>query len=92
MVPSIIGKNHKTTSVTFEALIMDQDVDMYGYLPSKAAALFGIIFFSAMAVICTLQMIFGPYKHWWMTTVVLLAVGEAIGWGGRYWAHLDVSF
>ncbi|GFG24137.1 uncharacterized protein C17G6.02c [Aspergillus udagawae] len=68
---------------------MDQNVDMYGYLPSKPAALFGIVFFGTSMVVCILQMAFGPYKHYWMTTLAVVAVGEAIGWGGRLWAHID---
>ncbi|KAJ5176367.1 uncharacterized protein N7482_002244 [Penicillium canariense] len=66
---------------------MDQNVDMYGYLPSERASLFGIIFFSTSMIICILQLAFGPYKHYWMITLVLVALGEAIGWGGRLWAH-----
>jgi hypothetical protein len=69
---------------------MDQNVDMYGYSPSKPAALFGIVFFGTSMVVCILQMAFGPYKHYWMTTLAVVAVGEAIGWGGRLWAHIDV--
>ncbi|KAF4230407.1 hypothetical protein CNMCM6457_005983 [Aspergillus fumigatiaffinis] len=68
---------------------MDQNVDMYGYLPSEPAALFGIVFFGTSMVVCILQMAFGPYKHYWMITLALVAVGEAIGWGGRLWAHID---
>ncbi|KAJ5815504.1 hypothetical protein N7474_007281 [Penicillium riverlandense] len=34
-------------------------------------------------------MAFGRYRHYWMITLVLFALGEAIGWGGRLWAHFD---
>jgi hypothetical protein len=77
---------------TNELLTMDQSLDMYGYLPSKPASFFGIIFFGTLMIVCILQMAFGPYKHYWMITLVLVALGEAIGWGGRLWAHFAVSF
>lgn len=68
-----------------------QSLGYYGYVPSKSAALFGIIYFGVSAIICLLQMLFGPYKHYWMLTLVLAASGEAIGWGARLWAHNSVS-
>jgi hypothetical protein len=67
------------------------DADFYGYLPSKSAALFGIIYFGVSTTICLLQIVFGPYKHYWMLTLALAASGEAIGWGARLWAHNSVS-
>lgn len=69
---------------------MSQSVDFYGYLPSKGAALFGIAFFGAAAIICVLQVIFGRYRHYWMVTLAIAAVGESIGWGGRLWSHSSV--
>lgn len=70
--------------------IMDQSTDFYGYRPSKPAALFGIVYFGTAMVICTLQMIFGRYPHYWMTTIALAGVGESLGWGARLWAHMEV--
>jgi hypothetical protein len=35
--------------------------------------------------------IFGRNKHYWMITLATAALGEAIGWGGRLWAHFAVS-
>lgn len=35
-------------------------------------------------------MILGKYKHYWMTTIALAAVGEAFGWGARLGAHFAV--
>ncbi|RHZ47231.1 RTA1 domain-containing protein [Aspergillus thermomutatus] len=66
---------------------MAQSTDFYGYLPSEPAALFGIAYFGTATIACIIQIIFGRYKHYWMTTLALAAVGEAIGWGGRLWAH-----
>ncbi|CEJ61467.1 hypothetical protein PMG11_10000 [Penicillium brasilianum] len=67
---------------------MSHSTDFYGYLPSKPASLFGIVYFGTTAIICTLQIIFGRYKHYWMATIALAAVGEALGWGARFWAHI----
>ncbi|PCH06156.1 RTA-like protein [Penicillium occitanis (nom. inval.)] len=67
------------------------DADFYGYLPSKSAALFGIIYFGVSTTICLLQIVFGPYKHYWILTLALAASGEAIGWGARLWAHNSPS-
>ncbi|KAB8223443.1 RTA1 like protein-domain-containing protein [Aspergillus novoparasiticus] len=69
------------------AFEMDLSVDFYGYLPSEPAALFGIVYFGTATIACIIQIIFGNYKHYWMITLALAAVGEAIGWGGRLWAH-----
>ena len=69
---------------------MSQTSDFYGYLPSKAAALFGVAYFGTSAITCFFQMIFGRYRHYWMITVVIAAVGETIGWGARLWAHSSV--
>ena len=71
-------------------IIMDQSTDFYGYLPSKPAALFGIVYFGTATITCTLQMIVGRYPHYWMTTIALAGVGEALGWGARLWAHIEV--
>ncbi|KEF55097.1 uncharacterized protein A1O9_08750 [Exophiala aquamarina CBS 119918] len=60
---------------------------MYGYLPSEPAALFGVAYFAISMIACILQMIFGRYKHYWMITLAIAALGESIGWGGRLWAH-----
>lgn len=70
---------------------MSQSTDFYGYLPSKTASLFGIVYFGTAAILCTLQIIFGRYRHYWMATVALAAAGEALGWGARLWAHITVS-
>lgn len=70
---------------------MSQNVEFYGYLPSKAAALFGISYFGAAAIICTLQVVLGRRGHYWMLTLAVAAVGETIGWGARLWAHSSVS-
>lgn len=69
---------------------MAQSTDLYGYLPNKPAAIFGIAYFGSVVVVCIIQIIFGRYKHYWMFTVALSAAGEAIGWGGRLWAHSEV--
>lgn len=69
---------------------MAQSTDLYGYLPSKPAAIFGIAYFGTAVLICITQVIFGKHKHYWMFTVALAAAGEAIGWGGRLWAHSEV--
>lgn len=71
---------------------MAESTDMYGYLPSEPAALFGIVYFGIGTLACVIQIIFGKYKHYWMINLALAAAGEAIGWGGRFWAHLDVCF
>jgi hypothetical protein len=71
---------------------MSQNDDFYGYLPSKAAAVFGIAFFGVSTVVCLLQMVFGRYKHYWMITLAVAAAGETIGWGARLWAHSSVNF
>ncbi|KAJ5999728.1 hypothetical protein N7481_000137 [Penicillium waksmanii] len=68
---------------------MAESADFYGYLPSKPAALFGTVYFGILMLACIIQIIFGKYKHYWMITLALAAVGEAIGWGGRLWAHYD---
>lgn len=70
---------------------MDQSTDFYGYLPSKPAALFGIVYFGAATIASTLQMIIGRYPHYWMATIALAGVGEALGWGARLWAHIEVG-
>lgn len=69
---------------------MAESTDFYGYLPSKPAALFGTAYFGILMFACIIQIIFGKYKHYWMITLALAAVGEAIGWGGRLWAHHEV--
>ena len=69
---------------------MAQSTDLYGYLPSEPAALFGVAYFGTTMIVCIIQIIFGRYKHYWMITLALAAAGEAIGWGGRLWAHLAV--
>ena len=69
---------------------MAKPTELYGYIPSSPAALFGIAFFGASTLICVLQVIFGRYRHWWMLTLAMAALGEAIGWGGRLWAHFAV--
>lgn len=70
---------------------MSENVDFYGYLPSKAAALFGIAYFGSAAITCVLQILLGRWSHYWMLTLALAAVGETIGWGARLWAHSSVS-
>jgi len=70
---------------------MAQSPDMYGYLPSEPAALFGVAYFGISMIACILQMIFGRYKHYWMITLAVAALGESIGWGGRLWAHFAVG-
>jgi hypothetical protein len=70
---------------------MSENVDFYGYLPSKAAALFGIAYFGVAAITCVLQIVLGRCRHYWMFTVALAGVGETIGWGARLWAHSSVS-
>jgi len=70
---------------------MSANIDFYGYLPSKAAALFGITYFGCAAVSCTLQIVLGRWGHYWMLTLVVAAVGETVGWGARLWAHSSVS-
>ena len=69
---------------------MAQSTEFYGYLPSKPAALFGTAYFGTVMLACLIQTFFGKYKHYWMITLALAAAGEAIGWGGRLWAHLAV--
>jgi hypothetical protein len=69
---------------------MAESTDFYGYLPGKPAAVFGTAYFGTLTLACILQMIFGQFKHYWMITLALAAVGEAIGWGGRLWAHYEV--
>ncbi|KAJ5115545.1 hypothetical protein N7526_011426 [Penicillium atrosanguineum] len=69
---------------------MAQSTEFYGYLPSEPAALFGVAYFGTAVLVCILQIIFGTYKHYWMITLALAAAGEAIGWGGRLWAHFAV--
>ena len=71
---------------------MAQSLDMYGYLPSEPAALFGIIYFGISMIACVLQVVFGRYKCYWMILLAIAALGEAIGWGGRLWAHFAVSW
>ncbi|KAJ5096806.1 hypothetical protein N7456_007527 [Penicillium angulare] len=68
---------------------MAQSTDFYGYLPSKPVALFGTIYFGIIMLACLIQIVFGKYKHYWMITLALAAAGEAIGWGGRLWAHFE---
>jgi hypothetical protein len=70
---------------------MSENMDYYGYLPSKAAALFGIAYFGAAAITCVLQIVLGRWAHYWMLTLAVAAVGETIGWGARLWAHSSVS-
>lgn len=70
---------------------MSQNVDFYGYLPSRDAALFGVTYFGAAAIICALQVIFGCYKHYWMITLAVAGMGETIGWAARLWAHSSVG-
>ena len=69
---------------------MSENTDFYGYLPSRAAALFGIAYFGSASVICVLQIIFGRFRHYWMCTLAIAAMGETIGWGARLWAHSSV--
>jgi hypothetical protein len=83
-------QSQRQKQVDASPAIMSQSTDFYGYLPSKPAALFGIVYFGTTAIICTLQIIFGKYKHYWMATIALAAVGEALGWGARFWAHIAV--
>lgn len=69
---------------------MSENVDFYGYLPSKAAALFGVAYFGVAAITCVLQIVLGRRGHYWMFTVAVAGVGETIGWGARLWAHSSV--
>ena len=69
---------------------MSQNTEYYGYLPSKSAALFGIIFFGIAALVTVLQVLFGRYKHWWMLVLAIAEIGETVGWGARLWAHNNV--
>ena len=69
---------------------MAQSTDLYGYLPSKPAAIFGIAYFGTAVLICITQIIFGKHKHYWMFTVARAAAVEAIGWVGILWAHSKV--
>mgnify|MGYP007115611353 CR=1 FL=1 len=71
---------------------MATDLNMYGYVPSRPAALFGIVFFSVSMIACILQVTFGRYKHYWMLTIAMAGLGEALGWGARLWAHFAVSY
>ncbi|KAF3393784.1 hypothetical protein F1880_004599 [Penicillium rolfsii] len=68
---------------------MSQSTDQYGYLPSETAALFGVAYFGTAVIISIIQMIFGRHKHYWMFTITLATIGEALGWGGRLWAHMN---
>ena len=66
--------------------------DVYGYLPSEPAALFGVSYFGISMIVCILEVIFGRYKHYWMLTIALAALGESLGWGARLWAHFAVGY
>lgn len=68
-----------------------QSTDLYGYLPSKPAALFGIAYFGTAALASIIQIICGKWRHYWLITIVLAAAGEGIGWGGRFWAHNEAG-
>ena len=70
---------------------MSQSHDFYGYIPSEPAALFAIAYFGITTIICVLQTLFGRHKHYWMLLLAVAAIGEAVGWGARLWAHYDVS-
>ena len=65
--------------------------DVYGYTPSEPAALFGIAYFGTSMIICIIEVVFGRYKHYWIVLIAIAALGEPIGWGGRLWAHFEVS-
>lgn len=70
---------------------MSQSRDFYGYIPSEPAALVGVAYFGVSAILCVFQTLFGRHKHYWMFALAVAAAGEAIGWGGRLWAHFEVS-
>ena len=71
---------------------MSQSPNVYGYLPSEPAALFGVAYFGISMIVCILQVIFGPYRHWWMLSIALAGLGESLGWGARLWAHFAVGW
>jgi hypothetical protein len=72
--------------------MMAQNVDLYGYRPSEVAAILGVAVFGSLMLACVVQVVFGRYKHYWMLTLAIAALGEAIGWAGRLWAHFQVCY
>lgn len=71
---------------------MPGDTDQYGYLPNLPAGILGVTFFGLAAAISIIQLIVAQYNHKWMLVISVASFGEAVGWGGRIWAHFTVRF
>lgn len=50
-VPSRLQRKEKKKNSFHKRLIMDQDVDVGVYLPSKPAIIFSLVFFSTLIVV-----------------------------------------
>jgi hypothetical protein len=70
---------------------MSPSPNVYGYIPSEPAALFGVAYFGTSMIVCIFQVLFGRYRHWWMLSIALSGLGESLGWGARLWAHFAVG-
>jgi len=57
----------------------------YGYFVDEGVALMFVVLFAATALAHLAQSIF--YRVWWLApSLALCAIGEVLGWVGRYWS------
>ena len=61
--------------------------NQYGYTPSLAVGIAGIVVFGLSGVVHTWQM--AHYKVWWMSLMIVGALTEVIGYIGRIFSHQD---
>ncbi|GAA5974649.1 hypothetical protein JCM5350_001233 [Sporobolomyces pararoseus] len=66
----------------------DLTFNIYGYVPSLAAAVVFIIVFSLITIV-QLGLVVRS-KIWWLSILVVGGVGEILGWAGRLWSHENV--
>ncbi|KZS96024.1 RTA1-domain-containing protein [Sistotremastrum niveocremeum HHB9708] len=62
----------------------------YGYIPTQWVCIVFLAFFGLAGVLHILEAIF--FKVWWLLpTACLAALGEVIGWSGRFWSSKNPS-
>ncbi|GAA6008890.1 hypothetical protein JCM11491_003821 [Sporobolomyces phaffii] len=66
----------------------DLTFNIYGYVPSLAAA---IVFIIAFSLITLIQLgLVVRSRIWWLSILVVGGVGEILGWAGRLWSNRNV--
>ncbi|GAA5927838.1 RTA1 domain-containing protein [Sporobolomyces koalae] len=66
----------------------DLTFNIYGYVPSLAAALVFVVVFSLITIVQTGLVL--RSKIWWLSILVIGGIGEIIGWAGRLWSNRNV--